>query len=219
MRRLSYAGACASPRTGCMVGLVRRRSIDAPGGWQTSVTPQPETTYGTLPLGRFIPMHPRRLCIWSCRYGRRILSEIIFLTLGPPLLPPRAVYARHMFSPLVRILGHADREHRWRHIEHLPFECQGILGAGGTLAVKLLRDDFFRACFGSDHASAVLLAAFPSDHTPVVAATACLVPFLLDPAAALGRPPPLAHEVAMPGSGRDVLAWCAICGVHEAASV
>ena len=35
-----------------------------------------------------------------------------------------------------------------------------------------------------------LLAAYPSDHTPVVAATACLVPFLLDPAAALGRPPP-----------------------------
>ena len=48
----------------------------------------------------------------------------------------------------------------------------------------------FKACFGSDHASAVLLAAFPSDRTPVVAATACLAPFLLDPAAALGRPPP-----------------------------
>ena len=63
----------------------------------------------------------------------------------------------------------ADREHRWRHIEHLLFECPGILGAGGTLAVNLLRDDLFRACFGSDHASAVLLAAFPSDRTPVVA--------------------------------------------------
>ena len=43
---------------------------------------------------------------------------------------------------------------------------------------------------GSDHASAVLLETFPSDHVPVVAATVCLVPFLLDPAAALGRPPP-----------------------------
>ena len=61
------------------------------------------------------------------------------------------------------------------------------------LVVKLLRDDLFRACFAYDHASAVLqhrLAAFPSDHTPVVPATACLVPFLLDPAAALGRSPP-----------------------------
>ena len=86
--------------------------------------------------------------------------------------------------------AHADREHRWRHIEHLLFECPGILGTGGTLAVTLLRDDLFNACFGSDHASAVLLAAFPSDRTPVVAATACLAPFLLDPAAALGRPPP-----------------------------
>ena len=62
MRRHSYAGACVSLRTDCMVGLVRRHRIDAPGGWQISVTPQPETTSGTLPLGRSIPMHPRRLC-------------------------------------------------------------------------------------------------------------------------------------------------------------
>ena len=62
MRRLSYAGACVSLRTGCMVGLVRRRSIDGPGGWLTSGTPQPETTSGTLPLGRLVPMHPRQLC-------------------------------------------------------------------------------------------------------------------------------------------------------------
>ena len=68
--------------------------------------------------------------------------------------------------------AHADREHRWRHIEHLLFECPSILGTGGTLAVKLLRDDLYNACFGSDHASAVLLAAFPSDRTHVVAATA-----------------------------------------------
>ena len=61
--------------------------------------------------------------------------------------------------------AHADREHRWRHIEHLLFECPGIWGTGGTLAVTLLRDDLFKACFGSEHASAVLLAAFPSDPT------------------------------------------------------
>ena len=79
----------------------------------------------------------------------------------------------------VRPRAHADREHRWRHIEHLLFEFPGIMGTGGELAVTLLRDDLFKACFGSAHASAVLLAAFPSDLTPVVAATACLVPFLL----------------------------------------
>ena len=64
MRRHSYAGAWVSLRMGCMIGLVRRRSIciDGPGGWLTSITPQPETTSGTLPLGRFIRMHPRRLC-------------------------------------------------------------------------------------------------------------------------------------------------------------
>ena len=72
--------------------------------------------------------------------------------------------------------AHADREHRLRHIEHPLFECPGILGPGGPLAVKLLRDDLFSACSGSDHASAVLLATFPSDRTPVAAATACPVP-------------------------------------------
>ena len=44
-------------------------------------------------------------------------------------------------------------------------------------------------CSGSDHAEAVLLA-FPSSRIPVVAATARVVPFLLHPAAALGRMSP-----------------------------
>ena len=54
-----------------------------------------------------------------------------------------------------------------------------------VLALALLRDDLFRVCSGSDHAE-----AFPAGHVPVVAATACVVPFLLDPAAALGRMSP-----------------------------
>ena len=45
-------------------------------------------------------------------------------------------------------------------------------------------------CSGLDHAQAVLLAAFPASRIPVLAATACVVPFLLDPAAALSRMPP-----------------------------
>ena len=92
------------------------------------------------------------------------------------------------FGPARR--AHPIREHGWRHIEHLLFEWPGISGLGGSLAVAFLRDDLFRACSGADHAKALLLAAFPSDRTPVVAATARLVPFLLEPAAALGRLPP-----------------------------
>ena len=44
-------------------------------------------------------------------------------------------------------------------------------------------------CSGSDNAAALLLyiAAFPSSYIPDFAATACVVPFLLEPAAALGR--------------------------------
>ena len=43
---------------------------------------------------------------------------------------------------------------------------------------------------GSDHTEAVLLAAFPAIRIPAGAATAGIVPFLLDPAAALGRMSP-----------------------------
>ena len=81
----------------------------------------------------------------------------------------------------------ATRERRWRHIEHRLFECQCIPGLDSSVALTLLRDDLFRVCSGSDHADAVLLAAFPSSRIPVVAATACVVPFLLDPVAALGH--------------------------------
>ena len=56
-----------------------------------------------------------------------------------------------------------------------------------SLAHALLRDDLFRVCSGSDHAEAVLLTVLPTSRIPVVAATACVVPFLLNPAAALGR--------------------------------
>ena len=71
----------------------------------------------------------------------------------------------------------AAREHRWRHIEHLLFECQCIPGLDGSVALALLRCDLFRVCSGSDLAEAVLLAAFPTSSIPVVAATACVVPF------------------------------------------
>ena len=72
-------------------------------------------------------------------------------------------------------------------MEHLLFECLRIPALNSSVALALLRDDLFRVCSGSDHAEAVLLAAFPTGLIPVVATTACVVPFLLDPAAALGR--------------------------------
>ena len=88
-----------------MVGLAKRRSIDAPGWRQTSVSPLRGNTSGSMPSGRSIRMHPQRLCTWLFHYGHRVLSEIIFLTLGPPMLPPHAVHSRTAFSPHVLILG------------------------------------------------------------------------------------------------------------------
>ena len=89
-------------------------------------------------------------------------------------------------------------ERRWRHIKHLLFECPGISGLGGSPAVILLLNDLLRTCFGSDPAQAVLLAVFPTARTTLVAATACVVPFLLDRTAALGRHPPWYMKVCLP---------------------
>ena len=107
------------------------------------------------------------------------LSEDV-ITAGPFLCP------HFGFAPWAQ----AAREHRWRHIEHLLFDCQCIPGLHTSVALTLLRDDLFRVCSSSDHAEAVLLAVLPTSRIPVDAAMACIVPFLLDPAAALGRMSP-----------------------------
>ena len=115
--------------------------------------------------------------------------------------------------------AHADREHRWRHVEHLLFDCPGISGLGGSLAVNLLRDDLFRACSGSDHATAVFFAtqSFRSYLCCGCHGLPCPVP--PRPCCFTGTSTPLAHEVAMSSSCRGILAWCVVCGVHPAASV
>ena len=41
----------------------------------------------------------------------------------------------------------AIRERRWHHIEHLLFECPGIMGVGGSLVMTLLRDDLLLGVF------------------------------------------------------------------------
>ena len=92
----------------------------------------------------------------------------------------------------------ATREYRWCHIEHLLFEfCKGS-GLGSSMEVTPLQDDVFRACSGFDYAEAMLVAAFPPDSIHIVAATACLVPFLFDPARP--RLSSLAHSIEVYGS-------------------
>ena len=72
---------------------------------------------------------------------------------------------------------------------------------------------FCGLCSGSDQSVAVLLAAFPSIHVPVVAATACLVAVLLDPAAALDRHSPWHMKLhcldLVAALLLGVLSWCA----------
>ena len=101
-----------------------------------------------------------------------------------------------VLDPLLRRSGNTDST----TLNTSLFECPCIAGLGGSLAVTLPEDDLLRACSGSDPAKAVLLAAFPTDRIPVVAATACLVPFLRDPAAALGRCPPFHMKVQCLGA-------------------
>ena len=95
-------------------------------------------------------------------------------------MTPRLVSAKTTSCPGARILAptaQVTRENRWRHIEHLASEFPGVSDLGSSMALTLLWDDIFRVCSGSDHAEAVLLAAFLCEHVPTVAASACLVPF------------------------------------------
>ena len=66
------------------------------------------------------------------------------------------------------------------------------MGLASSVVTTLIQDDLFQTGAVSASAEAVLLAAFLCGHVPVTATTACLVPFLPDPAAALnlGRHPP-----------------------------
>ena len=109
------------------------------------------------------------------------------------------------------------REHRWCHIEHLLFECQCVPGLDTSVALTLLRDNLFRDCSGSDHVDMVLLSAFPSSRVSVVVATACVVPFLLDPAAALGSVSPWHMNLLCLDLARSTIVAAFLLGVPSAA--
>ena len=134
-------------------------------------------------------MHKRRLCTQLCPFVRHTWSGIIVLTLGSQSLQ-RVVSATSTFFPSYTDFGAAPRAQAARgyrrcHIEHLLFACQCIPGLDSSVALDLLRHDLIRVCSRSDHAEAVLLAAFPTTRIPIVTATAYNVPFLLHPAVAL----------------------------------
>ena len=194
VRRRLCAGACGSRHMGCVGGPAHQLAIHTSGGLQTSVTPRRVNTFGPQWSDRLTLLRRRRLCTRLCPCVRCIWSGIIVLTFGVTAVAAAYNLCHDPVFPSCPDFGsapraHAAREHRWRHIEHLLFECQCIPGLDGSVALALLRDDLFRVCSGSDHTGAVLLAAFPTSRIPVVAATACVVPFLLDPAVALSRMP------------------------------
>ena len=85
------------------------------------------------------------------------------------------LYGKHMTALAVRTPGNFG---------------PGLLYGNYPLPGGVLRDDLFSTGAGSAPAEAVLLAAFPYANVPVLAATACLGPFDLDPATILGRQPP-----------------------------
>ena len=59
------------------------------------------------------------------------------------------------------------REPRWRHKEHLLFECLAFSCRGSSVAMALLWNDLSRACAGFSPAEIMLLAAFLCDRTPL----------------------------------------------------
>ena len=77
------------------------------------------------------------------------------------------------------------REHRWRHIEHLLLSCPCVHPPEVCRGASCLRSDLLRAVDGDVAARAVVDRAFPATPDCDGVLTACTVPFLLDPAAAL----------------------------------
>ena len=80
-----------------------------------------------------------------------------------------------------------DIEHRWRHIEHLLLLCPCVTSPDppGRMAIAILRRDLLEATRDDPAARTVVESAFPSGPPDAAAATACTVPFLLDPVSSL----------------------------------
>ena len=194
MRRHLCAGTYGSRHMGCMGGPARQLAIHTFGGLQITVTPQSVNTFG---VQRLVGLH---YCIIVGCAPNYVPASIApgrghYLDLGVTAVAVACSLCHDHVFPSFPDFDSAPRaqaasEHRWRHIEHLPYECVCIPGLDSSVALTLVRDDLFRVCSGSDHAEAVLLAMFPTSRVPVVAAKACVAPFLLDPAAALGRMSP-----------------------------
>ena len=135
----------------------------------------------------------------------------------------RAVCARNVFSPRVRIFclllvltqtentGGATsntcclnarvfwaREARWR------LRSSGIISLRHVLGLSTRR-----RCYLQHFLLIVPLLWLPQ-LVSYRSSSALLLPWDV---------PPLAHEVAVRVTSRGVLAWCVVCGVHEAASV
>ena len=192
MRRHLCAGACGSRHMGWMGGPAHQLAKRTSRGLQTSVTPRRVNTFGPQRSDRLILLHHQRLCTQLYPCVCHTWSGIVVLTLGPQLSPLRVVSATITPSPHVRTLVllpglkrlgstdgatlsicclNASVSLAWTALQHLP--SSGMTSSGCVLGRTTRK-----------------LAAFPTSRIPVVAATACVVPLLLDPAAALGRMSP-----------------------------
>ena len=94
-----------------------------------------------------------------------------------------------------------DIEHRWRHIEHLLLLCPCVTSPDppGRMAIAILRRDVLEATCDTPAVRTVVEAAFPSGPPDAAVATACTVPFLLDPVSSL---------LATPGTLSGSVATC-----------
>lgn len=135
--------------------------------------------------------------------------------------PPVPDFGSAPIAPAPREHTHGGTWKVWCCSPHA-FQAWVPAGLGTSMAVTILWGDLFRECARYAPAEPLLLAASSSDRVPVVAATDCLVPFLLQPAAALGRRPPAsANELnaALFESGLrcGVPAGCVLCCAHPPA--
>lgn len=97
----------------------------------------------------------------------------------------------NVFSPADGFGQDDAMECRWLHLEHLLLQCPVMTPPGrlDDLCASVVREHLMHSCTTSPEAVSAVSMAFPvlPDGAPTActAATACAVPFLLDPVWAL----------------------------------
>ena len=107
----------------------------------------------------------------------------------------------------------ATREHRWRHIEHLLFECQCVPSLDSSVALPFSGLTSF-GCVRVGPCGGGVASGVPDQSYRRYCCHGLCCPVPARPCSCPGPCVPWALQVAVLGSCRSVPAWCVVCGVN-----